>query len=387
MPLVHDVGHTLILALAAANPVDRSAPLYLFGGMAGLMAASLLLSHIVPRLAGNARGRGNGDREPVGLRALGYFFPIAGASLVALLMGQPNVALAVVFGSSVGALTSVVGLTALAEPIGSGPREWMRVWPFVLAASLIVFIAGFKGTFQWQDAVALLTQGAVIFGLIFDPRDKPRTHLGNEHFELVDVPAQDSESAPLVYASARPAASSNLTWERTALAAVELLLVAGMLWVGAVAATRGVVRTGAARSMNPSALAASLIGLALVLPMTWGAWRRAEGGRSWSPVSTQVSVVLLNLCVLLPLLILMPYAAAKLPFLSRFAGDALAYHEGMPRVLLYPTPMWRIDNVVLIIVAVLLLPVSLGRWNLGREEGMVLIAGYFFYLTATLLTG
>jgi hypothetical protein len=49
--------------------------------------------------------------------------------------------------------------------------------------------------------------------------------------------------------------------------------------------------------------------------------------------------------------------------------------------------MWRIDTVVLIVVGVLLLPVSIGKWRLGREEGMVLLAGYFFYLTTTLASG
>jgi Ca2+/Na+ antiporter len=353
--------------------------------MAALCVGSLVLSSVLSRMRANPAG--GHDAEPVGLSAVGFFIPIAIASLVALFLGSPDVAVGIVFGTSVGALTSVIGFTALAEPItANGPRHWTRLWPFALAASLIVFIAGFRGVFQWHDAVALLTEGAVLFGLVFDPTENPKASQ-QVHETPHGPPFQPSGT--LNYISAAPGGRPGIQWERLGLAACELVLIAALLWVASLAATRGAVRTGEMLrgAISASALAGSVISLALVLPMTWGAWRRAEGGRSWSPVSTQACVVLLNLCLLLPLLILTPYAAAKVPQLSRFAGDALAYGEGLPRLLLYPAPMWRIDNVVMIIASALLLPVSLGRWNLGREEGMVLIAGYFFYLTATLLSG
>jgi hypothetical protein len=123
------------------------------------------------------------------------------------------------------------------------------------------------------------------------------------------------------------------------------------------------------------------------MPMMYGSWRLATGGRAWAPVTTQVAVVLVNLCALLPVLILIPYVAANFPAVGRWAGDALMYREKLPRLLLFPSPMWRIDNVVLIIMGIFLLPVSLGKWTLGREEGAVLMAGYFFYLTAVIASG
>ena len=377
--VVHDL-HVL-----AAEAPNRSGPLYLLGGTIALLACSLALSHILPRLAGRPA---DDEHEPVGLRALAYFLPIAAASLIALLMGSPDVAVGIVFGTSVGAMTMVIGFTALAAPIRDGPRRWTRLWPFALAASLIVFIAGFRGTFLWMDAVALLTEGCVIFGLWFDPERKAPETPPVITYEAIENAL--SQSSTLSYASVPPddRRRREIDWERLGLAACQLVLVAAFLWIAGVAVTRGAVRTGAQlRGISPSSLAGSVISLALVLPMTWGAWRRAEGGRSWSPVTTQITVLLFNLCLLLPLLILIPYAAAHIPQLNLFAGDALAYHEGLPRMLIYPAAMWRIDNVVLLIAGALLFPVSLGRWNLGREEGMVLIAGYFFYLTATLLSG
>jgi Ca2+/Na+ antiporter len=65
----------------------------------------------------------------------------------------------------------------------------------------------------------------------------------------------------------------------------------------------------------------------------------------------------------------------------------MLWQEGLPKLLIFPPPMWRIDNVILIVVGVFLLPVAIGKWSLSREEGMVLIAAYFFYLTATLVSG
>jgi hypothetical protein len=168
----------------------------------------------------------------------------------------------------------------------------------------------------------------------------------------------------------------------------ELALVAVLLWLGAWSITQGTVRTAShLRGMSTSALAGSIVSLALVLPMTYGTWRRSSGARGWSPVTTQVGVVLLNLCALLPALILLPYLAVHVPQVSRWAGEAMLWNDRLPKLLIFPTPMWRIDNVVLIVVGVLLLPVAIGKWSLGREEGLVLIAGYFFYLTATIASG
>ena len=375
---------TGLLAQAAVVAGSRSGPYYLLAGVAGLCAGSVLLSGVLSRLAGDSI---DPEDEPVGLRVLGHFLPIAAASLVAMFLGGTDVAVGIVFGTSVGALTTVVGIASLAQPVEAGPRKWTRLWPFALVAALIVFVAGFKGTFQWHDAVALLTEGVVIVGLWLELGEgaSRATSTGDAYAQVL------SGSSTLDYETPRPWRPWRIDWPKTALTLGELALIGALLWVASLAAARGAVRTGGVSARGPgvsaSALAGSVISLALVLPMTWGAWRRAERGRSWSPVSTQVGVVLLNLCALLPALILLPYAAAKLPGLSRWAGDALAYGEGTPRPLLFPAPMWRIDNVVLLIVGALLLPVALRRWNLGREEGLVLIAGYFFYLTATLLSG
>jgi Ca2+/Na+ antiporter len=43
--------------------------------------------------------------------------------------------------------------------------------------------------------------------------------------------------------------------------------------------------------------------------------------------------------------------------------------------------------VVLVILSLIVLPVAMGKWNLAREEGVVLIVGYCIYLTAVTVAG
>ena len=52
--------------------------------------------------------------------------------------------------------------------------------------------------------------------------------------------------------------------------------------------------------------------------------------------------------------------------------------NGQP--LTYPLATWRVDAVVLVVLGFAMLPVSLGRWELGRWEGAGLILGYAMYL-------
>jgi hypothetical protein len=348
----------------------RPGPAFLLGGMVALFTCSRVLASVFPR------GEG-----AIGRRALAYFIPIAASSLIAMLLGRSEIAVGIVFGTSVGAMTTVVGFIALAGPIGDGPPRWRRVWPFQLVASLLVLIAGFKGTFNWRDAFALSIEGLILLMLWNDTSDATPQSVLNSAWNHGGLPAGPTDE---VARFAKPGWTSN----QIGLLILELALTAALLWLGSWAVTRGIVRTGTMiRGLSTSGLAGSVVSLSMVLPMMYGTWRQADGGRGWAPVTTQVGVVLLNLCALLPLLILLPYLAARIPQLSHWAGDALAPRGGLPTLLLYPTPMWRIDNVVLIVIGVLLLPVALGKWRLGREEGMVLMAGYFFYLTATLAGG
>jgi Ca2+/Na+ antiporter len=301
-----------------------------------------------------------------------------------MLLGHPEMAVGIVFGTSVGAMTTVIGFIALAGPIEDGPPQWRRIWPFQLVACILVLIVGFKGFLDYRDAIALIVQGLVMWFLWNDhPQPTPQSVLenawsGNTGAAAGLAPASNSD----------PGADPALTGSDIALLAVQLILTAALLWLGSWSITKGAVHTSQhVGGLSTSGLAGSVISLSMVLPMMYGAWRHAEGGRGWAPLTTQIGVVLLNLCILLPLLILIPYIAVKVPQVAHWAGDTLEPRGDLPTLLIFPSPMWRVDNVILIVVGVLLLPVSIGKWRLGREEGMILMAGYFFYLTTTLAGG
>jgi Ca2+/Na+ antiporter len=349
---------------AGIESLVRQGPGLLCAGLVALFACSRALAAILP------------PAGAIGLRSLAFFIPIAAASLAAMLLGRGEIAVGIVFGTSVGALTTVVGFVALAAPVDAGPPRWRRLWPFQLVAALLVFVAGFGGTFKWTEAVALATEGLLLLALWNDDDHAARGPATTTHDVLENAVAPvDPGDDP----------ADRRRW---ILLAIEIPLVLALLWLGAWMAAEGAVRTATAhRFVSTSAIAGSVISLALVLPMAYGAWRAAAGGRGWATVTTQMGVVLLNLCALLPALIAIPYLASVYPPLAHWANGGLSEGNGVPKLLLFPAPMWRIDNVLLIVAGALLLPVGLGKWALGREEGMILIAAYFFYLMATAASG
>ena len=123
------------------------------------------------------------------------------------------------------------------------------------------------------------------------------------------------------------------------------------------------------------------------MPIAQAGRAPALNGTSWLPMTANAGVVMLNLCVLLPLVALMPYAIALKPAMH-FSRHRWIYLEGYaPQPMPFPLAVWRIDAVALIVLCTLLLPVGAGKWNLGRGEGAVLIAAYCVYLMAVTVAG
>ena len=87
-------------------------------------------------------------------------------------------------------------------------------------------------------------------------------------------------------------------------------------------------------------------------------------------------MTLLNLCLLLPVLAI---AWRVRRMLAPWATE--------PEWLPFPMAAWRLDAVLILIVGAVLLPVALGRWKLGRTEGVVLVVVYAAYLGASSVLG
>jgi Ca2+/Na+ antiporter len=96
--------------------------------------------------------------------------------------------------------------------------------------------------------------------------------------------------------------------------------------------------------------------------------------------------VLLNLCLLLPLVILTSYTRQivvdwdKLHPAAVAATTEPAEAVYQLRAVPFPLAVWRVDTVLLIVFGMLLIPVSLGRLTLRKPEGLALAILYAVYL-------
>ena len=332
-----------------------SNPIYLAILGAGIMcAASLSAAVAVGSQLGFSPGR----------RALFHWTPIAAAVFMARIMGWPDIAIGIIFGTSVAVLSTAVGSLCTIAPVGPAPARWKRLWPFTLVAAMIVFVSGFNGLLTWRHGVALGLEGLVILSLWRDP-------------------TAEHDWVPPILDPSRPIVPNEIAW---LVSALSLFIAAA----GAYLAVRGTVGMTHLRfHASPGALAASLLSLALITPLVQSGRPLAAVGASWIPMTAQVGVVLLNLCVLLPAIALAPYAGALLHVRTIQVGGRMAFDwdSFAPQATIFPLAAWRIDTVVIIILSTLLLPVAVGKWNLGKEEGMLLIVGYCVYLLAVMVAG
>jgi hypothetical protein len=177
--------------------------------------------------------------------------------------------------------------------------------------------------------------------------------------------------------------------------AAELILATALAVVGGWYAVNGTVRAAATAHIFPAAtLTVVILSPLVTLPMLNPSPADAPRGETGATVSTLVAVAMLNLCALLPLLAVVWHvktawagpAPVVGPVQVTAATTQAAEHASLLTLLArgsplpYPLPTWRVDAVVLTVLGFVLIPVSLGRWELRRAESMGLIFGYAVYL-------
>jgi hypothetical protein len=293
-----------------------------------------------------------------GWRAVGHWLPVAAVALVAAALGHPDISVALAFGTSIACLAFVLGVLTYLAPMEDLPPT-RRAWPFVLPAALLPLIAGFSGQFAWIHALAMALLG---FALLSAWRDLALR--GGEGA----VPLADTGGT----SHPRPG------W----LFAAEMALALALAFVGGWAAVVGTLRASAAtRVFSPGLVTVAILGPLVTLPMLNPGPAERARAHTASMASTLVAVTLLNLCALLPLLTIFWYVktglAAPAPAATTLGLSALG---GAGQPLPYPLATWRVDAVVLTVLGFVLVPVSLGRWELGRWEGFGLVLGYAMYL-------
>jgi hypothetical protein len=141
------------------------------------------------------------------------------------------------------------------------------------------------------------------------------------------------------------------------------------------------------RLLTPGLVAATMLSPALLLPMLGTGSDLARRGQSAAAVSSHVLVTLLNLCLLLPLVVQLQPVATSWPLDLSSPTGILRQLRDRAQFLPYPMATWRVDTVILAMIGFLLIPYAMGKWRLGRAEGIGLVVGYCFYLMLVTAAG
>jgi Ca2+/Na+ antiporter len=300
-------------------------------GRMPLMIGAVLLG------AAALTGLAEDQRKGPGVRAFLCWIPIAAAAIAAVVMHHADAAITIVFCTSVAILSLIQGFILLISPRDETPTAYRRLWPFVIPATLAPLLAGFSTDLQWIHALIFLCLGAALF--------LAWTEIKRTSPKPTNLPI--------------PVGKLN-----------------GFLWIvlvalGAIGATRGALRAAGDLPYPASnVVVLAILGPLLVMPLIIRSSSLAQRQEAWAATSTGVGVVLLNLCLLLPIVILLRY---------RIEASSWATLAQVPP-LVFPLITWRVDNVILLLLAFVLLPAALERWRLGRAEGLTLLGLYVVYL-------
>jgi hypothetical protein len=382
--------------------------IHAFPGLLLIVSAGVML-YIASRAAADALA-GLAALSP-GRMAIGHWIPIAAVGLLAMIVDRSDVAIGVVFASSVACLSLAAGTVAFLAPPGEStpaPVWARRAWPMILPTAMLIFLAGFRGELTLTHAGILLIEGVVVLLLWID-----------------------SESALSGGDDRVPIASRVRARVRISpLRVLQLLLAVGLSAIGAWAAVHGAARgSGATRTIytdvnvaSAGLLAATILSPLLILPMLGGGVELAHRGQGWVAITSQVGVVLLNLCLLLPVVVVeghyhplrtaVQWAQAELrgePYFpaavvtptpttpsatttraSATTSPSIEDDEAEPtavKAVPLPLAVWRVDVVALIALGLFLLPVAVGRWPLSKGQGLGLIAAYIAYLLLAMMLG
>lgn len=342
-----------------------------------LIAVGALLSYFASRAAADALA--GGDPRKPGLRALGHCLPVAAVALLCLhpwvtrpdaVGGRPQIAVGLVFATSVACLSLVLGIVTYLSPLAAEIPPSRRAWPFVLPAAMLALVAGFSGSLSLTHAGVLALLGIVVLNLWVDPA------------------TAESTAATYPLAAAEPAEGApkrDYRW-------LQLTLAIALSLVGGWAMARGAAKMElSSRTFTGPLVAAAVLSPLLTLPVLGTTTRLAERGSPGSAVATLVAMALVNLCLVLPLVVvahhlvtgLFDAAPASATTAPTALDNAYAVSSAFGRPVPYPLMSWRIDTVLLVVLGFGLIPWSLGRWAISRGESAALIFGYAIYLALT----
>jgi hypothetical protein len=301
-------------------------------------------THMVWRGLGGAR-----TRWPM-LRGAALAMPICVVAGSLALAGQAGQGVAVLLTGAVLLATLVLGVCAASAPAATGMTGTsLRLLAPVAAAMVVV---GISGPLTVVHAIAI---GSMTFALLWA---RPRQ----------DTPVAEAAPAPMMREA--------------------VLLGAILLMGGAVALSMAVMRF-LQMPIIPLAgpIAAPMALLAAIGLLAGDVHAESQqAGTSERAADTIVAGILTLLGFGLPVLILLAHALHSSPIGYPLAAtQPTTQPSPSTPAILMPLATWRIDAVLLGIVSLFLLPVSLGRFTLGRLEGACLALGAVAYVITSVI--
>lgn len=322
----------------------------IFAGCLGTMASVLCVAR-----AADIERRGS-----PGLAALGYALPIAVTALMATLLGQVPVALGVIFGSSVAMLSGASGFVLISGPAGAEPPPQRGTWAFAPVPALLLFVLGLGGTLGPLEAVILLAQGVLVLLVWSSRKDTPWP---SHPWHSEGVPPERPEAASR--------GKLSLAW---------VWLIPGLLLavLSAYLCTRGLGKLERIMHTYPGAvLGATLLSVVLTMPAISAGVPQAVHGRAPLPLTSHLGVVMLNICVILPLVILL--AGGWHWWISSRPATRELFEVSFPRAA------WRIDALAVLILSVVYAAAGEGRLRLSRQVGALLVFAFCAYLLSRMV--
>lgn len=318
----------------------------LFGGALGLLVSVMAMTRLT-----------FADRQvDPWRRAMGHWLPVGIVGVVFAAAGRADMGIALAMGTSLAAMSVVTGFLLLAGPMELIHPRAPRIWSFLVAPAALVFIVGMHGQLGWAEALLLLLEGGLVMGIW-----KERGRLEPWDQATQAMPGAHWGSSGLI----RP---------------LQIVTTLALVLLSAWAVLRG---AEADSRYAAGTIAATLLSIAMVMPMISSGAALAGEGLGWAPLTAQVGLVYLNLCLLVPAVVLVSQA-------RQWGGGVLMNVPATRRLVdpvLFPRVSWRLDALLLLILAVLLLPVAGGQVKLDRRVGGWLIVGYCVYLLHALIAG
>ncbi len=109
-------------------------------------------------------------------RIFAHWLPIVSAVLFATILGYGEMAVAMIFGTSVALLSVVSGFVVMAGPLNEIPNQPRRLWPFLPVLTTLVFVLGLRGTLGVFEVTALVIQGLLLLLLWGVQKNRAQNH-------------------------------------------------------------------------------------------------------------------------------------------------------------------------------------------------------------------